>query len=410
MKIASDTDIDRQQLLQYTSQCVMCGLCSVTCPTYQVMLDENFSPRGRINIVQQLMQKQNPSVGISAANRYFLSTCLHCMTCQQQCPSEVNYAAIIQTARQYLYQHRSPRQRLLDNLSPAIWMARWSILRHFLRTSMVWLQATALKPQLQYFGRYGKLVANWQFTPPLKDTHLIATIKKNKVLIFAGCGQSLFAAQLAGQYQKLLQAIAIAAEIDQNLCCGALFARRGNTALAQRHWRQLERNSMHYETITVLNSHCARYCQGQKKAEHYTDSVQFLSHYYPRFRMLTFAPLPQTALLHISCSMRQSQSSDDLKQLLGLIPQLQLKTLPNIFCCGASGENMLQFPQLTAAISKPVVDYIQDNNIRIVISSDIGCALNIQNQLQEKRYAVDVFHPAALLYRQLQIRNKDGEQ
>ena len=42
--------------------CVHCGFCTATCPTYQVLGDELDSPRGRIYLIKDMLEKGRPAV------------------------------------------------------------------------------------------------------------------------------------------------------------------------------------------------------------------------------------------------------------------------------------------------------------------------------------------------------------
>ena len=76
--------------------CVHCGFCTATCPTYVELGDELDSPRGRIYLIKQMLEKgeaAQPEV-VKHVDR-----CLSCLSCMSTCPSGVNYMHLVDEAR-----------------------------------------------------------------------------------------------------------------------------------------------------------------------------------------------------------------------------------------------------------------------------------------------------------------------
>src|SRR6187401_38448 len=88
----------RLQVSAYTRSldCVHCGLCLPSCPTYQVLGVEADSPRGRIYLMRALAEGR---VEDPNAIRPFLDRCLDCRACETACPSGVRYGEILETTR-----------------------------------------------------------------------------------------------------------------------------------------------------------------------------------------------------------------------------------------------------------------------------------------------------------------------
>src|SRR5687768_15916516 len=77
-------------------QCMHCGMCLPTCPTYDQTKHERNSPRGRIALMRAVAD------GTLAVTQEFaeeMSYCLGCLACQTACPAGVNYAELFETAR-----------------------------------------------------------------------------------------------------------------------------------------------------------------------------------------------------------------------------------------------------------------------------------------------------------------------
>src|SRR3954463_3274450 len=77
-------------------QCMHCGMCLPTCPTYDTTKRERNSPRGRISLMRAVADGE---LAISSEFADEMSYCLGCLACQTACPAGVNYAELFETAR-----------------------------------------------------------------------------------------------------------------------------------------------------------------------------------------------------------------------------------------------------------------------------------------------------------------------
>src|SRR5438477_9985619 len=93
-------DIDYQRFLD----CVHCGLCTASCPTYVELGDENDSPRGRIYLMRAVRDER---LELNHEVRRHLELCLDCRACETACPSGVQYGKLIEPVRVGMEQHAS---------------------------------------------------------------------------------------------------------------------------------------------------------------------------------------------------------------------------------------------------------------------------------------------------------------
>ena len=75
--------------------CVHCGFCTATCPTYQLLGDELDGPRGRIYLIKQVLEGAEPT----RATQMHLDRCLTCRNCESTCPSGVQYSHLVDIGR-----------------------------------------------------------------------------------------------------------------------------------------------------------------------------------------------------------------------------------------------------------------------------------------------------------------------
>ena len=76
--------------------CVHCGFCTATCPTYVLLGDELDSPRGRIYLIKEMLEKNRPPTAEVVKH---IDRCLSCLACMTTCPSGVNYMHLVDQAR-----------------------------------------------------------------------------------------------------------------------------------------------------------------------------------------------------------------------------------------------------------------------------------------------------------------------
>jgi len=94
---------DENTLRDVAKDCVHCGFCLPACPTYQLWAEEMDSPRGRIYLVNQILD--GAELTDSAAEHF--DRCLGCMACMTACPSGVQYDQLIEAARAWTEEARS---------------------------------------------------------------------------------------------------------------------------------------------------------------------------------------------------------------------------------------------------------------------------------------------------------------
>ena len=100
-------------------KCVHCGICTATCPTYVLLGDELDSPRGRIYLLKDMLEKQSKP---SAETVKHIDRCLSCLACMTTCPSGVHYMHLVDHGRAYIEQNftRPWPERLIRRLLAAL--------------------------------------------------------------------------------------------------------------------------------------------------------------------------------------------------------------------------------------------------------------------------------------------------
>src|SRR5437667_10423564 len=85
--------------------CISCGLCLNDCPTYRVLGEEADSPRGRIQLIRDLVTVEGGAAPLGPPSPRLvehLEACLVCRACETACPSGVPFGRIMEGAREVL--------------------------------------------------------------------------------------------------------------------------------------------------------------------------------------------------------------------------------------------------------------------------------------------------------------------
>lgn len=392
----------KQHIDQLADQCVKCGMCLPGCPTYQLSKNENESPRGRIALMQGIV---NGELNLSPNVIQHLDHCLGCLSCEKICPSKVQYETLIDSIREYtVLQKPLPFQNKLisflvkptiqNSLFPLLRFYQFSGIQKLARVSGL-LKLTGLSKQEQLLP---KLKPRLKLNPhyPAKQASL------GTVALFTGCmGQQFEQSALLASI-KVLTRLGYDVDIPEQVCCGALHQHSGfrqqADAFAKTNKTFLLNGS--YQAILFTASGCGAQLKTSLKQNQIpvTSLMDFIEQ-HSRKHSVSFASIKQSVVIHQPCSLQNTlKQTDAVITLLGKIPALKITELQSP-CCGAAGKNMLSQTTLANQIRQPLLKQIQQTAADIVVSSNIGCALHLGAGLQRK---IPVVHPIELIAKSLQ--------
>ena len=104
--LAQLADPNVAELEKILRTCVHCGFCTATCPTYVLLGDELDLPRGRIYLIKDMLENDQPA---TAGVVKHIDRCLSCLACMTTCPSGVHYMHLVDHARIHIEQtYRRP--------------------------------------------------------------------------------------------------------------------------------------------------------------------------------------------------------------------------------------------------------------------------------------------------------------
>ena len=410
-------------------QCMHCGMCLPTCPTYDATLRERASPRGRIAMMRAIADGDLEAGATFAEEMYF---CLGCLACQTACPAGVDYTTLFENARAEV-----ERQGLIAG-GVRNFVRRWTLgwlflkrarlqrlgrlLRFFQRSGLQTLLRKSGLVQLAPWG-LGDLeplmpAIDARFTDELyrRDLQRANPPKpRYKVALMAGCIQDIAFAQINADTITVLQENGCEVLLPQGQeCCGSLHGHNGAVEQA----RELARinieafdaenldavivnaggcgsHSKHYDRLLADDpAYAARAAVWSAKVE---DIHQFLAQIGVR------APgveLPaQKVTYHESCHLKHGQQiSAAPRQVLNTVPGLQLVELKEAdWCCGSAGIYNITQPEMSMQLLDRKMGHVRDTGATVVATGNPGCAIQIAHGSQRCGVAVDVVHPVSLL-------------
>lgn len=403
--------------------CVHCGFCLPTCPTYVVLGNEMDSPRGRIYLIRAASEGRGR---ISESFVRHMSLCLVCRACETACPSGVHFGSLMEKARgQVERQYRYPLgERLFrafilnvftDPRLSALLLRplRWSQRVGFQKL----LRASGL---LKLLGRFGAMEALLPPIPDLGLRHLVPEVmpadgeKRGRVGLLKGCVQSVLFPHVNLATAKLLaeNGFEVMAPREQG-CCGSLFVHEGERergkVLARRTIEVFEQAGV--DAIVVNAAGCGSVMKDYHdllkddpryaaRAEAFSRKVRDIS------QMLAGLPLeaklkalPLKVTYHEPCHLAHAQRvRQEPRTILRAIPGLQLVELyESDMCCGSAGVYSLLHPDLSRQLLERKLDRIVETGADVVASGNPGCLLQLDMGLRARRLKIRAVHPVELL-------------
>ncbi len=358
-------------------QCVRCGLCLPHCPTFTQTKEENHGPRGRIGLIQALDQGAlKPDPWIQEA----LESCLSCYQCQSVCPAQVDYSALIETARARWAQTPLGLMNYLQ-YRLGIRLSHWGLwLLHFLAPR---LGQKILGLSLPPIPRPTRFLT---YYPP--QGRISKTQPLTEVSLFLGCLTSMVHAPLIHRSITLLQQLGYGVHVPKaQTCCGALFLHGGYPQKAQRCQAINQSAFPTQRPVLTFASGCQRDLPGA------IDILAFLAE-APWPSELTFKPLNQRLLLHAPCT-QAPDTTLRIQTLLAQIPQLSLTLWPQAEtkgCCGAAGLQLIRAPEKAQALQTIFTQGLDLTAFDGLLTSNIGCELHFL-----QTHALKVQHPLECL-------------
>jgi glycolate oxidase iron-sulfur subunit len=418
------------QNLDYSvvQQCMHCGLCLPTCPTYDATKLERNSPRGRIALMRSIADGRMEATASFAEEMYF---CLGCLACMTACPAGVNYAELFEHARAAAEESgtlQSPQRSLIRHFTLR-WLFmdlnRLQLVGYALRL----YQQLGLQTLLRRSGvlrllprRLRELEA---MTPTVQDrfsAELIAPVtpalgeRRYRVAMLAGCAQDLIFSDVNRDTVEVLarNGCEVVTPPEQH-CCGSLHAHNGEWELAQQLARkQIDQFPPEQFDAIITNaagcgSHLKHYSKllagdpvYEKRAHLWDAKLKDIHEWLVEIGIRPPADGgadEQVVTYHEACHLCHGQKiTAQPRTLLKSIPKLKLVELSeSTWCCGSAGIYNLIQPEMATELLERKLKHIGSTHAPIVATANPGCMLQILNGAKQRGLPLRIAHPVTLL-------------
>ncbi|MFC5746593.1 (Fe-S)-binding protein [Actinomadura rugatobispora] len=401
--------------------CVHCGFCLPTCPTYQVTGEEMESPRGRIHLMDLAARGE---IGLDEAFGAHIDSCLGCLACVTACPSGVRYDKLIESVRPQV-ERNVPRPRL-DRLFRALIFAVMPYPRRLRLAALGGLlyrrlglralahrsgiirvlpprlrAAEALLPPVTVRGLFARTAA---FTPAVGACRM-------RVGLLAGCAQRVFFGDVNAATVRVLAAEGCDVTVPPGAqCCGALSVHAGHEDDGLARARATIALFERYELDAVVANVAGCGSTLKEYGDLLRDDPEWAGRaaaFSARVRDVSevLAELPPRAprhpvrarvAYHDACHLANAQGiRRQPREVLATVPGLEVHDIAEAeLCCGSAGIYNLVQPETAEDLGRRKAANLEAVKPDVVATSNAGCLLQIRRHLDA---GVPVVHPVQLL-------------
>jgi glycolate dehydrogenase iron-sulfur subunit len=400
--------------------CVHCGFCLPTCPTYVLWGEEMDSPRGRIYLMKEGLEGEPMSEEMVS----HWDACLGCMSCVTACPSGVQYDTLIEQTRAQVERNhrRSPQDRALRGLIFSLFPhpKRLRLLRGPLRA----LQASGLDRAMRRTGLLARmapqLAAMESLAPrlgrpePLPPYIQASGERRAVVGLLTGCVQGAFFPGVNSATARVLQAEGCDVVVPASQgCCGALSVHNGREPEAQKYARRLvdsfESTGVEYVVVNAAGcgSTMKEYARlladdpaYADRARVFAEKVRDVSEILDELGTVAPRhPLDMTIAYHDACHLAHAQGvRAQPRRLLEAIPGLSLKEIaePEL-CCGSAGIYNILNPEPARELGDRKAANIVATGARVLVTANPGCLMQVTSAIERSGHPMGMAHTIEVL-------------
>ena len=408
------------------SQCIHCGMCLSTCPTYEMTKLETSSPRGRIKMIKSVARGE---MNMTRAFADEMNFCLDCQACETACPAGVKYGSMVEAAR-------------VEADSAKLY---GTFLSRFIKT--VFLKYILVsKRRLKFAARLLYIYQNWgiqsflhksgifkllfrrlseidKMSPEISKRFSESIIpkfipakgmEKFKNVFHIGCLMDVMFADINRDTVDLLSLMNCHVHTPKNqFCCGSLQAHNGDFETAKR---LMKKNidtfiSNEYDYLISNSAGCGAFMKeyGDKlkddpeyneKAKVFSSKVKDIIEFAEEnISEISFKTLNEKVTYHDACHHVHSQKIfSQPRTVLNTIPGVRLIPLEeSTWCCGSAGIYNIDRYEDSMVILERKMNNIRNTNARKVLTGNPGCISQIRYGAKKFKVNVEVMHPVSFL-------------
>ncbi len=359
-------------------KCVHCGFCLATCPTYQLLGNELDGPRGRIYLIKQVLEGENPT----ATTQLHLDRCLTCRSCESTCPSGVRYAQLLEVGREVV-ESKVPRT-LIERMKIT---ALSKIVPNHLLVSFFLALARFSKPFLP--GSIKKKIP-----PKHKVNRWPISRHKRRMILHRGCIQRVTNPNINSAAARYLNRHSITAVSTTDVCCGAVSLhnsdKQGFMQLAKSNinawWPYIENG---VEAVVSTASGCGvtikeygELLQFDKeyaeKAEKVASMALDISEVQYNPAEVLEKPVHQKVAFHSPCTLQHGQKIINSVESILHSHGIETTLVENShLCCGSAGTYSLLQPKIANQLLDNKIAALQKDAPECIATANIGCLMHL---------------------------------
>jgi glycolate oxidase iron-sulfur subunit len=386
--------------------CVHCGFCTATCPTYVLLGDELDSPRGRIYLIKEMLEKDKPPTKEVVKH---IDRCLSCLACMTTCPSGVNYMHLVDQARVRIEEdysrpltERALRAVLAWVLPRPGWFRAGMILARLARPLAALLPSSAGLPTPTLLSRIKAMLA-------LAPTALPAAgpapgsvfpafgTRRKRVALLQGCAQQVLAPRINQAAISLLTRHGIEVVlVKDEQCCGALTHHLGRDGDAKARARaniaawlgEADRGGL--DAILVTTSGCGTVIKDYGfmlredrdfagPAARISALARDITEFVDGIDLPVQAQRSDLVIAyHSACSLQHGQKITQLPKELLSKNGFVVKDVPEShLCCGSAGTYNILQPDIAGRLRDRKIANIATVKPDMIAAGNIGCMVQI---------------------------------
>jgi glycolate oxidase iron-sulfur subunit len=364
-------------------KCTHCGMCTATCPTYQLLNDELDGPRGRIYLIKQVLEGAAPT----EKTRLHLDRCLTCRACETTCPTGVRYGRLADIGR-HVVEARVPRGLLESAWRGALEtvISRSSLfgpllrMGHLARPFLPSVLKSKVPPAAAPAGQ-------WPVT-----THA------RRMLVLDGCAQPSLSPATNAAAARVLDRLGISLVRAAGAgCCGAVsfHLNRQERALdvmrrtIDAWWPHIEQGA---EAIVITASGCgvtvkdyghylaqdpAYAAKAKRIAELARDIGEIISTESGKLKPLTTG---RKVAFHSPCTLQHGMKLKGKVESLLADLGYSLTPVPDAhLCCGSAGTYSILQPELSKRLLANKIAALESGMPSAILTANIGCQAHLQS-------------------------------
>ncbi|MGP4078909.1 (Fe-S)-binding protein [Pseudalkalibacillus sp. R45] len=416
------------------ADCVHCGMCLESCPTYLETGQEQHSPRGRVHLIKSVAE------GKLEVNEQFMDPvfqCLDCRACTTACPADVDVGGLIEEARGQVRQAMPlkgwrgavsnlflkqlfPHKNRLNAVGGLLNFYQKSGLQQVVR------KTGALKVMPKHLAEMESIMPEIQpsVQKKYKDVDVIPANgePKARVAMLTGCIMDVMFADINQSTINVLTYNGNEVVLPKNqTCCGALHVHAGDRETGKRLARQNVEAFQDADKVIINAAGCG--CalkeypellrndpEWKTRAEEFADKVEDISKYlYDTGYEKPHSEVNRRITYHDACHLAHGQGiRHEPRQLLNDINGVEYVEQPNAdMCCGSAGIYNITNPEMAGAVLERKMENVPQD-IEMISMGNPGCMLQMALGVQKHGRRAEIVHTVQLLDWAYQQDIKDG--